>query len=151
MCKRLFLGFCFVLAAAVCLPMLSSSVYAQKGTKMKKETLAEVKAAKGGGEKGADPNIKTAERTNDPSSSGGAKGAVCGVFWDNYTNLYIKVFVDGDYAGMVSPMGELQTYAAAGSTRIYARADYKDGSYDYWGPTVFQCNPGVNYTRKLNN
>ena len=133
--------------------MLSSNAYAQKGTKMKKGNVVDSKGVRSaGGEKGADPNIKSTDLTrNDAAAKGsGARGAaVCGVFWDNYTNLYIKVFVDGEYEGTVAPMGELQTYAIAGGTRLYARADYTDGSSVYWGPDTFSCNAGTNYTRKL--
>jgi hypothetical protein len=156
--KKLILGMCFALAAAICLPLLSSSVYAQKGTKMKSSSLKDTTSTKStAGAKGGDPNIKIGERTNSttkaqPSSStkGGAKGAaICGVEFDNYTDLYIKVYVDGDYEGIVGRMGEKTVYAVAGTTVAYARADFDDGSYYSWGPVTFQCNPGTTYTWKL--
>jgi hypothetical protein len=156
--KKLILGMCFALAAAVCLPLLSSSAYGQKGTKMKKAALADAASTKStNGAKGGDANIKIEDRVNSttkeqPSSSSksGAKGAaMCGVFFDNYTDLYIKVFVDGDYEGVVGRYGEKTAYAIAGETVVYARADFDDGSYRSWGPITFQCNPGTTYTWKL--
>jgi hypothetical protein len=153
------LGLCFVVATAVCLPILSSSAYGQKGTKMKKAALADATSTtSSSGAKGAtDPNIKIGERINSttkeqPSSSpkSGAKGvSTCGIFFDNYTNLYIKVFVDGDYEGVVGRMGEKTAYAIAGATVVYARADFDDGSFRSWGPITFQCSPGTTYTWKL--
>lgn len=156
--KKLILGMCFALAAAICLPLLAGSAYGQKGTKMKKASIADTTSSKStGGAKGGDPNIKIEERVNSTtkapassSSKSGAKGAsMCGVFFDNYTDLYINVYVDGDYEGVVGRMGEKTVYAIAGQTVVYARADFDDGTYYSWGPTTFQCNPGTIYTWKL--
>jgi hypothetical protein len=142
---------CFALAI-VAIPMMSSDAYGQKGTKLKKGDVVATKAVRSpAGQKAADPNVKTT-RGNNNTQRGSTRGSStrwCGIYWDNYTDLYVDVFVDGEYEGTVAPMGELQTYAIAGATRVYARADYDDGSYDYWGPNTFTCNAGRNYTRRL--
>lgn len=95
-----------------------------------------------------DENVKQAEPKNvpgegppAPESKGGpqAKGPICYATLDNHTRLYVKFFVDGAYQGTVTPWGSLVGAALSGPTELYARADYTDGSYDYWGPRTVRC------------
>jgi hypothetical protein len=112
------------------------------------------------GRGGADPNVKDDTGANDkgkpsgmpaPAEKSGEKSrqALCAVMFDNYTDLWIKTYVDGRFAGTMRPWGELHTYAVAGPTRLYARADYRDGSYDYWGPVTVSCT--TRYTWRLDD
>ena len=98
----------------------------------------------------ADANVKSDAATNEagkpstapgPAEKSGEKSrqALCAVMFDNYTNLWIKTYVDGRYTGTMAPWGELHTYAIAGPTRLYARADYTNGTYEYWGPVQVSC------------
>lgn len=114
--------------------------------------VTELKATKGETSRGADANIKQSKETNDPNatmdpprSKGGAttrgQGGYCEVRFDNRTKWYIKLYVDGDYRGTLSPYGDAVVYALAGSTRVYARADFDDGTYLYWGPSTYTCGP----------
>ena len=70
-------------------------------------------------------------RTVDAKAIKGAKGYPR----DNHTTLYVKIYVDGDFRGTVEPWGDLYLTNLCGSTVLYARAYYDDGTYDYWGPT----------------
>ena len=110
------------------------------------------KAAATRGEKGgpgvSEPQTKGADAKNDPNASveappdkGGKKSraGVCRLHVDNRTSLIIKIFVDGDYVGTVSAYGDAQGYYSAGSRTVYARADFTDGSWRYWGPTGIPC------------
>jgi len=127
----------------------TSKPSAQKG----KPKVTELKATKGDTSRGGeDPNIKQGKETNDPNASidapakkGGATtrgGGYCEVQFDNRTKWYIKVFVDGNYRGTLSPYGDAVVYALPGSTSVYARAEFDDGTYSYWGPSSYSCGPG---------
>jgi hypothetical protein len=135
--------------AALILGSITSSAFAaDKQKKNKVESKAQT--ARGN----TDPNIKTPELpANDPSQADAkkpeAKRGACRVTVDSYRNLYIKIFVDGDYKGVVSPLATDYTYAISGPTRLYARADFTDGSYSFWGPETFYCEDGGSYTWTL--
>jgi len=101
---------------------------------------------------GTDPHIKHGEMANDPNSKGGdaprAKGGntrggdMCKVVLDNSTSWYIKIYVDGTYRGTMDPWGDSSTYTLAGDTSVYAKAEFTDGTYRYWGPKGYDCGPG---------
>lgn len=119
-----------------------------------KPKVTELKGTKGEAARGgeADPNIKEGKETNDPNAQidappkkGGATtrgGGYCEVQFDNRTKWYIKVYVDGIYRGTLSPYGDGVVYAQPGSTSVYARADFDDGTYYRWGPSSYSCGPG---------
>lgn len=119
----------------------------------KSQKVIELKATKAPATRGAEPdaNIKSDKQTNDPSAKseapskkGGAAtrgGGNCEVRLDNRTNLLIKIYVDGIYRGTLSPYGDGVVYVGVGSTSVYARADFEDGSYLYWGPSTYSCGP----------
>jgi hypothetical protein len=99
-----------------------------------------------GGEK--DPNIKSETAPKNSASDQGKapKGksndssrGLCQIHVDNRTVWWIKIFVDGIYVGTVPPGGDLYPQAISGRTTFYARADFDDGSYRYWGPNAFDC------------
>lgn len=120
-----------------------TSVIAQEGQG------EEQKAREGAASKGPaqDANISQPEKPNDrsdkpqpPASKGGtAKGAGCEVQLDNWTPWNVKIYIDGSYVGTMIPWGESYTYAMPGRVRVYARADFSDGSYLYWGPRDYRC------------
>jgi hypothetical protein len=109
---------------------------------------------------GADPNIKSDKQTNDPTdkteapeAKGGPRsrgGSGCRVQLDNRTRYIIKVYVDGYYRGTMSPYGDSYVYVAPGETKVYARADFDDGSYSYWGPKYYDCDSGQYIYFKMN-
>jgi len=107
---------------------------------------------------GADENIKSHSDKNDPKASipapankGGEKsrGGICGVKVSNWTPWKVQLFVDGDYIALVGPYGDVDVVTGSGVTRVYARADFTDGSVNYWGPRSFNCAAGEIYTWKL--
>lgn len=103
------------------------------------DTDAKVKTAKG---KGKDPKIKTPramnkssdKSSNAPPSKGGVKTRSIwgGVLIDNRTNLIVDIYLDGVYRGTVGPWGDMYREVVAGTTNVYCRAEYDDGSYDSW-------------------
>ncbi|WP_443938175.1 hypothetical protein [Pedobacter sp. MW01-1-1] len=52
----------------------------------------------------------------------------------NFTGYYIDIYVDGNYRTTVSPGYSITTWAIPGTTKLYAKAVFSDGSYSYWGP-----------------
>jgi hypothetical protein len=113
--------------------------------------------------KGQDPNIRPTAGTNvsgatvtaavpahKQAAGAASKGAAtCLVRFDNRTDLYIATHVDGNSAGTLGPWGDVYAYAIAGPTRLYARADFTDGSVTTWGPTMVDCPAGGSYHWRL--
>lgn len=97
-------------------------------------------------------NVK-GETIAAPSIKGGETGERAAsrfVNYDNWTDLYIKTYVNGRYQGTVAPWGNLKIYISSGRTyRLYARADFTDGSYIYWGPRNRYFGNSFNW--RLNN
>ncbi len=95
-----------------------------------------------------DPNVKVTSEVNvrtkpsqvaAPVSKTPAGKVLCSVMFDNYTDLFTKTYIDGQYAGTIRPFGEMAASAVPGSTVLYARAEYDDGSADAWGPIRVTC------------
>lgn len=129
--------------AGLALPV-SLSAHAVKAKSQAATKSASTKPKKGSG--AADSNIKKQQVKNDPSMAGktaprgrGAGPYACVVHVDNRTLLYSKVYIDGDYVGMVGPAGDVYVRTGNGTTTAYVRADFDDGSYNYWGPVSFDC------------
>jgi hypothetical protein len=129
------------LAAVLCL--CASTAHAQQ--KGAKDSLSTRSAVKRGA--GQDANIKRDEAVNSktaaavkaPAAKGGAKtrGATAGqLHVDNRTGWYIRIYVDGDYNGMVGPFGDVIGYYGCDNYRLYAVARFNDGSTRTWGPTL---------------
>lgn len=120
-----------------------------------------IKATAQAGKAGADPNVKKADVTNDSKAAAGKapahRGAttrgfgpgVCGVVAENWTSLYVKIYVDGTYRGTLGPWDEGVVFTGSGATTMYARADFTDGSYKYWGPSIVNCPRGGRHTWEL--
>ncbi|GAB3515448.1 hypothetical protein GCM10027442_31290 [Emticicia fontis] len=71
--------------------------------------------------RGANPNIKVDLPTVDnpvpkPPKS---RGDLCIVKFDNWTGLYIKVYVDGYYKGILDPWDKGTVTVESGYTKIY--------------------------------
>jgi hypothetical protein len=66
---------------------------------------------------------------------------------DNYTEWYIDIYVDGEYRGTLAPWDRKVTWAIPGNTELYAKAEFDDGSYLYWGPSTTRT--GYEYTWNL--
>ncbi|WP_148661277.1 hypothetical protein [Flavisolibacter tropicus] len=68
--------------------------------------------------RGANPNIKSDVPTTDNPVEK-SRGASCSVTFDNYTGLYVKVYVDGTYRGTVDAYGKGTVTVGSGYTTIY--------------------------------
>ena len=110
-------------------------------------TSGSASAQKSRGEAGAkDENVKKDRQPNDPNAKveappakGGTKGrsSYCRVHFDNRTGLYINLYTDGNYRGEISPYDDLYGWVGCGNTNLYARAVFRDGSVQTWGPTAY--------------
>jgi hypothetical protein len=143
--RRHFPAIVFIVSAFLA-TLLTSHAVAQTPDKTKIIELTSTRVEKGNAKK-TDANIKHGEMANNPSAKRGApptKGGVrsaggCRVQFDNSTDLYIKVYVDGSFRGTMGPWDDSYVYVLPGITRVYARADYTDGSFRYWGPKEYDC------------
>lgn len=97
---------------------------------------------------GEDTNVKSAPEVNvrnkasdvvPPAGKSSAGKPQCAIRFDNHTDLIAKTYIDGSYAGTIRPYGALEASAAPGSTLLYAKAEYDDGSADAWGPIRVSC------------
>jgi hypothetical protein len=97
---------------------------------------------------GPDTNVSAASEVNvrnrpsnvaPPASKSSAGKAMCAVTFDNHTDLIAKTYIDGRYAGTIRPYGELSTSIVPGQAKLYARAEYDDGTADAWGPVNATC------------
>ena len=98
---------------------------------------------------GADPNVKPGAEVNvrdntspvtppNPSKPAPTR-PMCAITFDNVTNLITRTYIDGRYAGTITPLSRLSATTAPGSAVLYARAEYEDGSADAWGPVRVSC------------
>jgi hypothetical protein len=100
-----------IFAATCMLLAFSTSSSAQKQIKVKLTSrTVDVN-------RGSNPNIKAEAPTTDTKQ--GKPRGVCSVYFDNYSGLYVKVYVDGYYQGTLSPYGSFTVNVADGYTEIY--------------------------------
>jgi len=145
-----------ILAAAIATSAAVTAANAQQPKGKTEETKSTTARSRG-----ADENIKTARPSTNSASAnvpapankgaGRAKGAaaVSTVILDNSTPWFIDIYIDGTFRGTMGPWGDSYAYALSGNTRLYARADFDDGSYKFWGPKVVYIGNGESYTWRL--
>ncbi|MEO6612112.1 MAG: hypothetical protein ABIT05_02820 [Chitinophagaceae bacterium] len=100
-----------IFAATCMLLTFSTSSSAQKkiNVKLTSKTVAI--------NRGSNPNIKGEAPTTDNKQS--KPRGICSVYFDNYSGLFVKVYVDGYYQGTLSPYGSFTVNVADGYTEIY--------------------------------
>ena len=94
-----------------------------------------------------DPNVKTDLAINvrkkssetPPPAKPPVQQQMCAITFDNQTELFAKTYIDGRYAFTIRPFSQVSTGAVPGSTMLYARAEFDDGSADAWGPIRVNC------------
>jgi hypothetical protein len=155
-----------VFALALATPAAAQEAKAKaEPAKAKAAGKAEVvkEKAKDGKGGATDANVKSNAAKNDPKgtaeappnkggkadASRGFGGGWCEVTASNYTRYYAKIYVDGAYRGMVGPFDSGTVTVGTGTTTFYARADFDDGSYKYWGQYVFNCAYAHNVTWQM--
>ncbi len=107
---------------------------------------------------GSNENVKSMSNKNDPNtvipapankSGDKSRQGVCCITIDNYTAWKIQIFVDNDYYGLLFPWGNGTSCVYSGATTIFARAQFTNDIDSEWGPRVFNCRPGQEYTWRL--
>ena len=87
---------------------------------------------------GTDKNIKVTRSKNTSKKTATAKGdTTCRVELENNTDNTIDIYVGGHFRNTMGPKDS--SSFNAGSSVIYAKAEFDDGSYFYWGPRTFTC------------
>jgi hypothetical protein len=95
------------------------------------------------------PNALNKPATTEPagkSTRGGSASEPGQLCVDSRVDLYVKIYIDGQYVGTVSPWGDSCGYYGGGDHTIYARAVFTDGSYSSWGPVTGNTGPGFRWT-----
>lgn len=124
---------------------------------MSRTTVITDRAHKSRGD-GEDQNISQQSDKNDPQwivpappEKGGKRGGEtwCRIVVDNWTPWKIQLYLEGHTHGLVGPFGELAIHNPGASSRVYARAEFKDGPTRSWGPRVFACKTDQPYRWKL--
>jgi hypothetical protein len=111
---------------------------------------------KAGAGKSKEAKVKDGAAPKNATVAADAKRAgpySCDIHIDNRTQWRIhRVYIDGRNWGSVGQYGDsMAKDVAAGATRVYAEADFTDGSTKHWGPRVFQCDSWGTYKWTLNN
>ncbi len=104
----------YALATLFLVAAVSNVTYAQA----KKKKKVELKSKTVEANRGENPNIKSGPPTEDNEEKK-SRAAACTVYFDNYTGLYINVYVDGNYKGQLSPYGSGTVSVGDGYTTIY--------------------------------
>jgi hypothetical protein len=136
--KKLLLSLVFGLA-------ISTFLFAQ--VKPNSDQVAGTKIEKS---RGVDVNIVAKKSVNgvaskskvvQPATKGAeqSRGGYCYVTFDNWTNYYIDCYVDGYHEGYVAPYGKGNVTVSGGDTKLYAVAEFDDGSKITWGPQTRYC------------
>lgn len=135
--------------------LLSLATLFMAGMAIAQEPTGKADAFKGKS-RGEDPNILTEKRVNgddsessvvQTSEKGAAtRGSICTCTLDNWTAWYIDFYVDGNYEGYVSKWSEGSVNVLAGETRVYAVAEFTDGSRVTYGPVTRNCQESFELT-----
>jgi hypothetical protein len=133
------------------MPFAQNSVLAQTKIQRKNQTIVSKAKSAPSNEVSA---LNRPANEKKPKPEAKKRGDVYGANYsdivvDNYTGYSIDIYVDGSYRGTIAPYDKKVTWAVPGTTRLYAKAVFDDGSYLYWGPTVTYT--GYEYTWTLNN
>jgi hypothetical protein len=139
-----------ILVGVMLAGLFSGGDWALAGEKQKKKVKVETKAAMK--DKREFPDQPEAKNTQQGTSIAQRKGPnSCDVMFSNNTSWWIhRVYVDGQFVGKMAPHGEyILRDVLSGSTKLYAEADFTDGSVRYWGPRTFDCPSYTEYTWTL--
>jgi hypothetical protein len=107
-------------------------------------TAQSSKAQKARGPGAGDENIKSRSPKNDPAAQAVAppeKGgkatrqSICRLHVDNRSQWKVQIYVDGDYAGLMSPYGDSVGYYSCETHSVFGLAEFRDGPDITWGPT----------------
>jgi hypothetical protein len=133
-----------IIATAVAV-LASCSPITIDAQQTQRETTTQAKAGRGSA--ASDANIKSAtvdnrrdvaEKIPVPPAKGGVRmrggEGWCSIRVSNSSPLHANVYVDGEFWGTTPAYGDLAGWMRCRATNLYARANFDDGSYYYWGP-----------------
>jgi hypothetical protein len=150
---KFFYVFRNALLAAIVLSLVSSPLAAQQD-----------KQAQNGKASGKDPHIKSDSDENSPNAPenspnspramrarGGNTEGTCEIRIHNFTNLKVKIFINGDYSALAAPYGNVTITGDAGTKlEIYERADFVGGKeYKFWNASTNTCAPNFHADENL--
>ncbi len=125
---------------------LITETEAQNSNKKVRQTKSEKvtqKSEKGSGTE--DKNV-TAMRSQNSKNSKSTKTKTrgngqrtCNIDLINDTGYVIDIYIDGRYRGTISEYDSNYTTTGSGATKLYARAEFDDGTFLYWGPKDITC------------
>ncbi|RYD94361.1 MAG: hypothetical protein EOP50_09650 [Sphingobacteriales bacterium] len=92
--------------------------------------------------RGANPNIKKDAPTTDVMTKGTKTRGACSITVDNWTSLYVKVYVDGVYRGTVDAWGKGTVTVGDGYTTVYC---VSVGGTREWNDSGSCTNTAVTY------
>jgi Ni/Co efflux regulator RcnB len=113
---------------------------------------------------GKDSHIKSDSDQNSPTApesatntaratraKGGSTEGTCEVRIHNFTNLKVKIFINGDYTALAAPYGNLTITGDAGTKlEVYERADFAGGKeYKFWSTSTYDCSSGQQVDENL--
>lgn len=99
--------------------MLGLALTSNAQTQKKKQITVEVQGKAVEKNRGANPNIKVDMPTVDKPVAKNRGADDCTITLDNYTGLYIKVYVDGYYKGTLDAWGKGTVSVGSGYTTVY--------------------------------
>jgi hypothetical protein len=139
------------LAASVVTVFAAGAIAAESSSKFDpKKPLKGSEESQAQPGKAADAKVSGDDVKNATVATQGTRAGPysCDIHIDNRTNWVIhRVYIDGRNWGTVGRYGDsVARDVAAGATRVYAEADFTDGSTRHWGPRVFNCNSYGRYT-----
>jgi hypothetical protein len=104
-------------------------------------------------EKGPPPSDYplTPRKPNDTTSPASRSRGSGFLHVDNQTPWTVDVYGSGVYIGTIGPFGDLGVYYTPGSLRLYAQANFADGSTLHWGPSYRSIISGRTSTWSLGN
>lgn len=97
---------------------LTVTTYSQAKKTINKSLTSTAYSASRGAQ---DPNIKSSAPKEDKKAAKSRGANDCTIYFDNYSGLYVEVYVDGYYMGTMSGYGSLTVYAG-GYTTIYCKS-----------------------------
>ena len=117
------------------------------------------------GTAGKDSHVKSDSDQNSPNApdsaannmramrakKGNAEGT-CEIRIHNFTNLKVKIFVNGEYLALAAPYGNVTITGEAGNKlEIYERADFVGGKeWKFWNASTYNCTSGFIAEENLN-
>ena len=113
-----------------------------KSERQKKAEKVTDKSSKGSGE---DKNVTQTRGKNSMTNKStrtktrGSGQKTCNIDLINETGYVIDIYIDGKFRGTMGEYDANYTTTGTGATKLYARAEFDDGSFLYWGPKNITC------------